>query len=128
KDEDVQELINFNDRTRKKYGVSFWYIHHMRKSTNGGHQPSTQDDIYGNQYLLNRATSSYGVLRGRDGLIKIKNFKNRLAPTEADFYVKREDNLSFSKIEQNADKAPTILEYKKPESEKGPEDNGRFKL
>lgn len=128
KDEDVQELINFNDRARKKYGCSFWYIHHMRKSTNGGHQPSTQDDIYGNQYLLNRASSSYGVLRGRDGLIKIRNFKQRLAPLEEDFYVKRDEHLHFSKVEQARNNAPEVIEYRRTEEERGPENHGRFSL
>jgi hypothetical protein len=128
KDEDVQELIDFNDKVRKRYGCFVWYIHHMRKSSNGGHTPSSQDDIYGNQYLLNRATSSYGILRGRDGLIKVRNFKNRLAPKEDDFLIKRGDNLTFAEIDKGTE-GPVKIEYKKPDDEKGPTaGEGGFKL
>jgi hypothetical protein len=127
KDEDVQELINYNDRLRKRYGCFTWYIHHMRKSSNGGHTPSSQDDIYGNQYLLNRASSSYGILRGRDGLIKVRNFKNRLAATEADFYIKRGEHLTFTEVEQQA-KGPVKLEYTAPEEDKGPVGEGKFNI
>lgn len=126
-DEEVLDLLAYNDRIRKIYGCFTWYIHHMRKSSNGGHTPSTQDDIYGNQYLLNRSTSSYGVLRGREGFLKIRNFKNRLAPQEPDYYIERRNNLNFREVD--GAKGPVELEYKKPEDEKGPTaGEGGFKL
>jgi hypothetical protein len=128
-DEEVLDLLAYNDRIRKQYGCFTWYIHHMRKSSNGGHTPSTQDDIYGNQYLLNRATSSYGVLRGREGFLKIRNFKNRLAPQESDYYIERRNNLNFREVDSLKAKDPEKLEYKQPEEDKGPTaGEGGFKL
>lgn len=128
-DEDVFPLIDFNYHIRKKYNLFLWYIHHMRKQQNGGATATTQDDIYGNQYLLNSSTSAYGVLRGRDGLIKIRNFKNRLAEVEEDFLVKRVDHLEFEKVFKAVDEGLTHIQYTKPEAEKGPEPMaGNFKL
>lgn len=119
-DEAVMGYLDFVDRIRKKYDLFTWAIHHMRKATNGGHAPTGQDDVYGNQYLVNRSTSAYGILRGRDGLIKIRTFKNRLSEKEEDFYVKREENLTFSRLNQDITEKVQHIEYKKPESEKGP--------
>lgn len=127
-DEHVQDLIDFNDRIRKRYGVFLWYIHHMRKSANGGHAPTAADDIYGNQYLFNRATSAYGVLRGKGGHIRLRNFKNRLAKQEDDYYVQRVEHLDFSKVNVNIDKQLEHIVYKKPENEKGPETHGKFNI
>lgn len=91
-DDTIQPYTQFNDRIRKKYGVFWFAIHHMRKAGDG--QPD-QDDVYGNQYLLNRSTSTYAMLRAKNDTIRIKNFKNRLAAREDDFYVTRDENLVF---------------------------------
>jgi RecA-family ATPase len=101
-DETVQPYLDFIDQARKKYNLSFWAIHHMRKQQPGSHS-ATQDDVYGNQYLLNRATSSYAVLRAKNNTIKIRNLKNRLAPMENDFYIKRTENLNFESITKEVD-------------------------
>ena len=119
-DEAVQAYLDFIDRIRKKYTLFTWAIHHMRKSTNGGHAPASQDDVYGNQYLVNRATSVYGILRGRDGLIKVRNFKNRLAKNEEDFLIRRIDNLNFETVNKAVEEQVEKIAYSKPESEKGP--------
>lgn len=129
-DETIMGLVDFNDRLRKKYGCFVWYIHHLRKKTNGGHAPSDQDDVYGNQYLVNRATSSYALLFAKNGKIKVRNFKNRLAKKEEDYIVERRENYQFHKLNEDIDDAIMHLEYKKPEDEKGPADPkaGNFDL
>lgn len=127
-DEAVQGYLDFIDRARKKYGCFFWAIHHMRKSTNGGHAPASQDDVYGNQYLVNRSTSTYGILRGRDGLIKVRNFKLRLAEKEQDYLIRRIDNLDFEKSNVVVDEKIESVTYKAPEASKGPEKVGNFNI
>ncbi len=94
----VQNFTNFNDRIRKKFGVFLWYIHHTRKPGQGQGGSIDQNDIYGDQYLVNRCTSAYGILPGKDGTIKVRNFKNRLSPKEADYLLDRTDNLNFVKV------------------------------
>lgn len=126
-DEHVQDLVDFNDRIRKQYEIFTWYIHHMRKSTNGGNSPSGQDDIYGNQYILNRATSAYGVLRAKDGHIKIRNFKNRLASTEEDYLIRRTNHLNFEKVNKIVDVALKEISHSKDEGDTGV-GSGGFKL
>lgn len=119
-DEAVQGYLDFLDRIRNRNRVFTWAIHHMRKSTNGGHAPSSQDDVYGNQYLVNRATSVYGILRGRDGLIKIRNMKNRLAKQEDDYFIKRIDHLDFETTTKAVDQELESFSYKPPADKKGP--------
>lgn len=93
-DETVQPFTEFTDKIRNRYGIATWYIHHLRKSKDG---PPTQDDVYGNQYIFNRSTSVYAMLKSKGGGIRIRNFKNRLAPLEKDYFVRRDENLNFHK-------------------------------
>lgn len=99
-DENIQPLTEFNDKIRKRYDLSTWYIHHLRKVREGS---TSQDDVYGNQYLVNRATSIYGLLRGKEGAIKVRNFKQRLAAAEKDYYIKRDEDLMFHSINEDID-------------------------
>jgi hypothetical protein len=98
-DEVVQPFTEFVDKTRKKNDLFVWSNHHMRKSKDG---ISTQDDVYGNQYLLNRSTSTYALLKSKDK-IRVRNFKNRLAARERDFFIRRDENLYFHKDTESID-------------------------
>lgn len=99
-DEAVQPYTEFVDRVRNKYSLAWWSIHHMRKAQD---RAITQDDVYGNQYLLNRSTSTYALLRGKNGLIKVRNFKMRMAQQEQDYFIKRVDHLNFAQITEGID-------------------------
>jgi hypothetical protein len=103
--ETVQPFTNFNDHIRKKFGCFLWYIHHTRKAGPGQGGNVDQDDIYGDQYLVNRCTSAYGVLAGKGGTIKIRNFKNRLAAKEDDYHIVRKDSLNFMRLDYVVDVA-----------------------
>jgi hypothetical protein len=120
-DDDVLPLLAFHDKIRKKYGVALWNIHHMRKNSQNGGHASTQDDVYGNQFIFNRASSCYGMLRSKGGSLRVKNLKQRLAPQEEDFFIKRIDHLNFEPFHKDVDEmVETVLEYTKPEEDKGP--------
>lgn len=102
-DDNVMPFLDFNDKIRKKYNLTTWFIHHMRKQQQGGNVPASQDDVYGNQYLVNRASSAYGFLRGKDGAIRVKNLKNRLAPIEESYLIYRKEHLTFEKSVHEVD-------------------------
>lgn len=94
--ETVQGFTNFNDKVRKRYGCFLWYVHHFRKPAPGTKQYGSAEDNYGDVYLFNRATSNYTMVRGKDGLIRIRNPKNRHALEEPDYFIKRENGMTFS--------------------------------
>ncbi len=99
-DENVQPLTRFNDRIRKKYGLFTWYIHHMRKQ---GDRQVTSDEVYGNQYLVNRSTSTYALLKTKDKRIKVANLKMRLSAEEQSYHVLRDEHLMFHKATEDVD-------------------------
>lgn len=95
----VQQYTNFVDSVKKKYELFWWAIHHNRKAA-PGQKTQGQDDVYGDQYLVNRASSVYGVSRAKDGLIRMSNFKNRLAPQEPTYLIERTEHLGFKRTSQ----------------------------
>lgn len=116
-DENVQPLTLFNDKIRKKYECFVFYIHHLRKSGDG--KPN-QDDVYGNQYLFNRSTSTYAVLRAKNGLLRFSNFKNRLAPLEKDHLIRRTETLGFESASHEIDELVEHLTDNNDKPEAGP--------
>lgn len=91
----VQPWTNFNDKIRKRYGVALWYIHHFRKPAPGQKSYGGQEDLYGDQYITARATSVYTLTKAKNGLLKIRNPKQRHAKEESDYLVSRNDALIF---------------------------------
>ncbi len=97
----VQPFTNFNDKLRNRHGCFLWYIHHTRKQGPGHSGHISQDDVYGDQYLVNRATSASGLVPAKDGLLRMRNFKNRLAKREDDYLLDRTKNLDFIKVDSD---------------------------
>lgn len=120
----VQPFVNFNDHIRKKYEIFLGYIHHTRKAQPGSHV-SSQDDIYGDQYLNNRASSSYLILPGKDGHIKVRNTKQRLWAKEQDYLIRRTEHLTFEKVSAEVD---ALLEQVKDAKNDDEPTAGGFKL
>lgn len=100
----VQTFTAFNDAIRKRYGVFLSFIHHTRKKQQGASSTEGNDEIYGDQYLVNRSSSVYQVRPGRNkNTLRIINSKQRLASTEDPYYIGRTDNLTFVKLNQEVD-------------------------
>lgn len=91
----VQGLTNFNDKVRKRYGCYLWYIHHMRKQSQGNKSYGSGDDIYGDVYLTNRATSVYTLSRAKDDKIRVRNTKQRHAVAEDPYLLSRVKDGGF---------------------------------
>lgn len=94
--ETVQAFNNFSKKITKRYNCYLAYVHHFRKPPPGTRQSGGQSDVYGDQYLIANASSLYTVMKAKDGLIRVKNPKKRLAVTEETYLIKREEGLTFS--------------------------------
>jgi RecA-family ATPase len=129
-EEPVKAAMGFNDHLMRKYNIFTWWIHHMRKAQGDNKRPEQQDDVYGNQYLFNRASSVYGLFgkKHEDGTVtdlRVKNLKKRLAPIEKAFGVERTTNLGFQRTgtQPASDHIIKALQYSQPEYLKGPTTN-----
>jgi hypothetical protein len=92
----VKTLMDFNDSLRQSLGIFTWYIHHNRKAQGDNKKPNKLADVYGNQYLVNRATSVY-CLWPNNKSIEVIPLKKRLAAVEDSWTISRVGNLDFKK-------------------------------
>lgn len=98
----VKSIMDFNDRVRQKYQITSWFIHHNRKATSDNKKPNKMSDVYGNQYLVNRATSIY-CLWPSGPSIEVIPLKKRLSAVEKPWnIVRNETDLSFYRKENVA--------------------------
>jgi len=95
----VKSIMDFNDRLRKRQKVFTWWIHHMRKAQSDNKKPNKLADVYGSQYLVNRATSVYCLWPDR-GHISVIPLKKRLAPMEDTWSITRIGNIDFERSSQ----------------------------
>lgn len=95
----AKTLMDFNDRIRKSKNLFTWYIHHHRKATADNKKPNKLSDVYGNQYLYNRASSVYCIWPG-PGVIEVIPLKKRLAVVESNWQIVRTSQLNFYKKEK----------------------------
>lgn len=94
----VKALMDFNDKIRQRHSVFTWFIHHNRKAQGDNKKPNKLADVYGNQYLVNRATSVY-CLWPAGSSIEVIPLKKRLAAMEDPWHINRLSNLDFLKKE-----------------------------
>jgi AAA domain/RepB DNA-primase from phage plasmid len=92
----VKRIMDFNDSLRKRMGVFTWYIHHMRKASGDNKKPNKLSDVYGNQYLVNRATTVM-CLWPNHSKIDVLPLKIRLGPQGVPWSIARVGNLSFER-------------------------------
>jgi hypothetical protein len=117
-EETVKNIVDYNDHIRKKYSVFTWMIHHMRKAQAENKKPNKLADVYGNQYLVNRATSVY-CLWPKGTKIEVIPLKKRLAKLEEPWDIQRLINLDFMRVAEFTFQEPTpekTLEYKQSET------------
>lgn len=95
----VKAIVDFNDKIRKKYGIFTWFIHHMRKASGDNKKPNKLDDVYGNQYIVNRATTVLCLWPNKSGDNKIDviPLKIRLGAKRDTWTIQRIGNLQFEK-------------------------------
>jgi hypothetical protein len=106
----VKALMGFNDHLRVTYDIWTWYIHHQRKAQGDNKKPNKLSDVYGNQYLVNRATSVVLLWPNKDR-IEITDLKIRLSAQTEPWEIQRLNNLEFVKLE-TVKIVPKTLTYK----------------
>lgn len=92
----VKRIMDFNDMLRNKYGVFTWYIHHMRKASGDNKKPNKLSDVYGNQYIVNRATTVL-CLWPNANKIEVIPLKIRMGPQGVTWNITRVGNLDFER-------------------------------
>ena len=102
----VKALMDFNDKIRQRHKVFTWFIHHNRKAQGDNKKPNKLADVYGNQYLVNRATSVYCLWRAGSS-IEVIPLKKRLAAMEDPWHINRMSDLDFIKKEGSVTFKPT---------------------
>jgi hypothetical protein len=105
----VKSLMDFNDFIRNKYGIFTWFIHHNRKAQGDNKKPNKLADVYGNQYLVNRATSVYCLWPAANA-IEVIPLKKRLSAMEEPWLITRFNNLDFAKKEITFKQTPKLLD------------------
>jgi AAA domain/RepB DNA-primase from phage plasmid len=99
----VKALMGFNDHLRVKYGIWTWYVHHQRKAQGDNKKPNKLSDVYGNQYLVNRATTVICMWPNSkdNSRIEVTDLKVRLAPPDSvKFDMQRLPDLDFLRLSE----------------------------
>jgi len=114
----VKSLMDFNDHLRQEYNLATWYIHHQRKGTENNKEPNTQNDVYGNQYLVNRATSVFCLWPQDSNSIKVIELKRRLSQKNEPWTIQRVEGLNFARTLPAVfqDSVKTHLIHKQPDT------------
>jgi KaiC/GvpD/RAD55 family RecA-like ATPase len=106
----VKKIMDFNDRIRNRFNIFTWWIHHNRKAQADNKKPNKLADVYGNQYIVNRATSVYCLWPGSTrGTIEVIPLKKRLDDLEDTWKIQRLSNLDFHRLNSVSLKAPVVV-------------------
>lgn len=94
----VRELIDWNDRVRQKHDIFTWFIHHHRKAQGDNKKPNKLSDVYGNQYITNRATTVLCLWEtNQPSTVELIPLKVRMAAKPPPFLVFKDTRLQFTK-------------------------------
>lgn len=93
----AKELMDWNDRLRKRLSCFTWYVHHQRKDQVGNKKPKHLGDFYGNVVITARTTTAFALWEeeGESG-IEVIPAKIRLAAKPEPFRIYRTANLGYS--------------------------------
>lgn len=126
--ENVQPYLDWCDRLRNQFNLFTWVIHHHRKANGPNTKPNKLDDVYGDQYIVNRATGVHCLWgsKKRD-IIELSALKTRMSRLPNPFLVKRNEDLTFSLYGDAKDimNSPLIIEGGRPLP---PSDNGKVSM
>ena len=96
----VKSIMGYNDHIRKRYRCTTWWIHHMRKAQGDNKKPNKMADVYGNQYLVNRATDVICLWPSSNG-IEVIPLKDRLHELPQPWLMSRMPGLDFMRQSAN---------------------------
>lgn len=99
-EEEVKNLMDWNDRLRKRMNCFTMFIHHHRKASGDNRKPNKLSDVYGSQYITARTTTTLTLWETAKGLTAIP-LKIRLRQRPDAFMIERDENLHFTKSEKS---------------------------
>lgn len=95
-EENTKNLMDWNDRLRKKFNMFTWFIHHHRKPSGDNKKPNKLGDVYGSQYITARATTAIALWDSNvKDSVQVIPLKTRLTKKPEPFDVHRDKNLHF---------------------------------
>lgn len=94
-EENTKNLMDWNDKLRKKFDIFTWYIHHHRKPNGDNKKPNKLGDVYGSQYITARATTVIALWGALKGEVEILPLKTRLTAKPEPFKAFRDKHLHF---------------------------------
>ncbi len=106
----MQPYYEWSDKIRNKFDLWIWAIHHHRKANGPNKKPNTLDDVYGDRYITANASTVYCLWPTKQSsIIEAVPLKVRLAKKEYPWYMKRNDNLTFEKIDTKILNNPLLI-------------------
>lgn len=94
----VKLIMDFNDRIRQTYNVATWFVHHNRKAQADNRKPNKMSDVYGGQYIVNRATTVLCLWPDVRG-IEVIELKKRLSELGDSWHIQRTaTGLNFIRV------------------------------
>jgi hypothetical protein len=95
----TKPLLDWNDRLRQRMGVFTWFIHHHRKASGDNKKPKKLDDVYGDMYIVGRASSAIALWEsGIPNTLDFIPLKIRLTKNPGKFHIKRGADLHFTRM------------------------------
>lgn len=118
-EESVKNLMDWNDRLRKRKRIFTWYIHHHRKASGENKKPNKLGDVYGSQYITARTSTVLCLWdNGLKNTVQCIPLKTRFTEKPPPFNMHRDKNLHFFDKVSNI----TILEETESSDEIGEEE------
>lgn len=94
-EENVKNLMDWNDRLRKRKNVFTWYIHHHRKASGENKKPNKLGDVYGSQYITARASTVLCLWPVNEKSLEVVPLKTRFTEKPQPFLINRSKDLHF---------------------------------
>lgn len=96
----AKAIMDWNDHLRQTFDVFTWFLHHHRKPSGDNKKPNKLADVYGSHWLTARATSVSCLWDvGAGNTLQIIPLKMRLSGDKEPFFVKRQENLRFIRVD-----------------------------
>lgn len=96
----AKQLNDYYAKIRKRYGLSFWFIHHNRKANGDNKKPKELADVYGNQYISADVSSAINLWKNEDGTLELSSIKTRLSQERPAFQIERNEHLMYDIVEK----------------------------
>lgn len=132
-EEIIKDVLEYDQRIRQRYNAFSWIVHHNRKPSANHRKPTELEDAVGSYVIGATATVSFTMWpysKTDFNQIELINTKNRMAPREKSYVIKRTSDLNFLEASVVGGEVPVadeitaqaIPEQRDDNGEDGPQD------